>query len=157
MRPLSEATAKIAGRSFQRKYIALGRIVNSWRDIVGESFATLAQPVKIQYRKNAKTDKPDATLHIATNSSQAQKMQYQKGLIMERINQIFGEAWITDIKFVPIVANAPVSKPKKHAPPLTSEQKKTLSDMVVGIEDDEIRNSLLSLGQGILIKEHTKE
>lgn len=157
MRTLSEATAKIAGRSFQRKYIALGRIVNNWREIVGEGFAEKAQPVKIHYRKNKKRDKPDAILHIATNSSEAQKLQYQKGLMMERINQIFGEAWITDIKFVPVVANAPAAKPKKRVAPLTSEQKKTLSDMVLAIEDDEIKDRLLSLGQGILRKEQPSE
>ncbi len=58
MRPLSEATAKIAGRSFEPKYIALGRIVNNWRDIAGTKLADKAQPVKIHYRKKHGEKKP---------------------------------------------------------------------------------------------------
>ncbi len=154
MKTLSEATARIAGRSFQRKYVALGRIVSNWREIAGPSIADKAQPVKLHYRKSKDGGKPTATLEIAASSADSTKMHYQKGLMLERINQIFGEVWITDIKFVAVVANkVAFKKPKKPPTPLTDEEKKTLSGMVLDIEDDGIKNSLLSLGQGILEKD----
>jgi len=108
MRPLSDSVTKVTGKTFSRKYVALGRVISHWTDIVGKDFASKAQPVKIQYRykkktaqkSNAKKEKPQATLEIATSSADATIMHYQKDVILERINQIFGDAWITAIRFV---------------------------------------------------------
>ena len=157
MRPLSEATAKISGKSFERKYIALGRIVNNWTEIIGQSLADKAQPVKIFYRKSKDKNKQHAVLQIATSSAQAQRLHYQKGLMLERMNQIFGEEWITDIKFVPSVSNQTAKniKTKKRPSPLTSAQKNSLSQMVFEIEDEDIKARLLALGTGIYQKEHS--
>ena len=156
MKPLSEATAKIASKSFERKYIALGRIVKNWEEIVGAKLADKAQPVKIQYRyksknKNSKNkgEKPTATLEIATSSSHATALHYQKDLILERINQIFGERWVTAIKFVNVPSNT-IQKPKsKTKPPLTTEEKKALSELTFSVEDEQMRKRLETLGTAI--------
>ena len=153
MRPLSEATAKIAGKSFQRKYIALGRIVNNWREIAGPSLADKGQPVKIHYRKKKGQKTPDATLEIAASSADATVLHYQKDLILERINQIFGERWITAIKFVNVPSNTQGKAFKKPKAPLTDSEKKTLSEMVLKIEDEEMRARLEQLGRAIVMDE----
>ena len=156
MRSLSEATAKIASRSFERKYIALGRIVKHWDDIVGHKLADKAQPVKIHYRKKPGARKPDATLEVAASSAHATLLHYQKDLILERINQIFGERWIVGIRFVstPMNSQHKAGKwSKKTKRPLTDGEKKTLSDMVLEIEDEEMRLRLKNLGQAIITDE----
>ena len=154
MRPLSEATAKIASKSFERKYVALGRIVQHWDDIVGARLADKAQPVKIHYRKaKNKNDRPTATLEIAASSADATILHYQKDLILERINQIFGERWISTIKFVQSASNTPPLRRKKRLPPLTMNEKKTLSGMLTMIEDHDIKARLESLGQAIIMDE----
>lgn len=153
MRPLSEATAKIAGKSFERKYIALGQIVNNWSDIVGQKLADKAQPVKIHYRKRKDQKKPDATLEIAASSADATALHYQKDLILERINQIFGERWITAIKFINVAANTHSKSFKKPKAPLTEDEKKTLSHMLLKIEDEGMRSHLEKLGQAIIMDE----
>ncbi|MBL4804479.1 MAG: DUF721 domain-containing protein [Alphaproteobacteria bacterium] len=153
MRRLSDATAKIAGKSFERKYIAIGRIVNNWSDIVGPKLADKAQPVKIHYRKQKNQPKPLATLEIATSSADATAMHYQKDLILERINQLFGEQWISAIRFVAIPSNAPIKPIKKRKAPLTSDQKKTLSDMVLSVEDEYMRDRLKQFGEHIITSE----
>ena len=153
MRPLSEATAKIAGKSFERKYIALGRIVNNWSDIVGPKLADKAQPVKIHYRKRKDKQKPDATLEIAASSADATALHYQKDLILERINQIFGEDWIAAIRFVNVPSNFQTKAFKKPKAPLTEAEKKTLSDMVLNVGDDAMRERLENLGQAIILDE----
>ncbi len=153
MRRLSDATAKIAGKSFERKYIAIGRIVNNWRDIVGERLADKAQPVKIHYRKQKNQAKPSATLEIATSSADATAMHYQKDLILERINQLFGEQWISAIRFVSIPSNAPLKPMKKRKAPLTPDEKKTLSDMVLSVDDESMRDRLQQFGEHIIKSE----
>lgn len=153
MRPVSEATSRVLGQSFNRKYIALGRIVSNWNEIIGEKLAGKAQPVKIRYRKHDKGQKPEAALDIAVSSADATLLHYQKDLILERINQIFGERWITAIRFVSIPANKEPPGHKKTRHPLTAQKKKTLSGMLSGIDDPDIRDRLGSLGKEILSTE----
>lgn len=155
MRPLSEATARIAGKSFERKYIALGRIVNNWEGIVGQKLADKAQPVKIHYRKKKGSDKPDAMLEIAASSAHATVLHYQKDLILERINQIFGDQWISGVRFVNLPSNTENKTRKKPKAPLTADEKKTLSDMLNSIEDDDMKKRLEFLGKAIILD--TKE
>ena len=155
MKPLSEATARIAGKSFERKYIALGRIVNNWEDIVGQKLADKAQPVKIHYKKKKGADKPDAMLEIAASSANATLLHYQKDLILERINQIFGDRWISGIRFVNIPSNTETKIRKKPKAPLTEDEKKTLSEALNSIDDEDMKNRLEFLGQAIILD--TKE
>lgn len=155
MRPLSESAARVSGKCFERKYIALGRVVKHWREIVGETLADKAAPVKIHYRKKVNGEKPTASLDIAVSSSDATLLHYQKDLILERINNIFGERWITAIRFVNVPANHALAKPKKIKLPLTLAEKKTLSGMLATIEDQDIQLRLQSLGEAILVEQKT--
>ncbi len=150
MRPISEATSRVTGQSFNRKYISLGRIVNAWREIVGDKLATKAQPVKINYRKKDKEGTPDAVLDIAASSADATLLHYQKDLILERINQIFGDKWITAIRFVSIAANTASLKPKKKRIPLTEDEKNHLSGMLESLPDPDLKARLENLGQAIM-------
>jgi hypothetical protein len=151
MRPVSEATARVTGQSFSRKYISLGRIVNCWNEIVGKDLAGKAQPVKINYRKKDRREKPEASLDIAANPSVATLLHYQKDLIIERINQIFGERWITAIRFVAVPANQDRPRHDIKRIPLTGEEKNILSGMLQAVPDPDIRQRLESLGQEIMM------
>lgn len=154
MRPLSEATSRIAKTSFSRKYIALGRIVNCWEEIVGADLADKAQPVKINYRKQRhRREKPDAILEIAASSAYATTLHYQKDLILERMNRIFGEQWITDIRFVPMTGNMASPKIKKIRRPLTQPEINNLSGLVASVMDSDIKERLERLGQHVLMKD----
>ncbi|MGH1403149.1 MAG: DUF721 domain-containing protein [Alphaproteobacteria bacterium] len=150
MRPLSESTARVASRNFSRKYIALGRLVNEWEDIMGKDFSNKAQPLKINYRKAPKGQKAKASLDIATSASNATLLSYQKDLIIERMNRIFGDTWITDIRFV--VSELPEDPPAKRImpKPLSGGEKKILSNMLDQIEDQDIKDRLEKLGKAIL-------
>ncbi|MCB9995703.1 MAG: DUF721 domain-containing protein [Rhodospirillales bacterium] len=152
LRLLSETVPKVTDKVFSRKYTMLGRLVTRWQDIVGPELADKTQPVKIRYMKH-KSDKGKATasLDIATSSADATVLHYQKDLILERINQIFGDRWITAIRFVPIAANAPA--PKKRPKPtkiLTPDEKKHLSAVLESVEDPELQEKLQKLGTAIL-------
>ncbi len=147
---LSTAVPKVTDKTFKRKYIALGRIVTHWKDIMGEKMADYAQPQKIHYRKpKKKGDKPTSTLEIATSSAHASLLIMQKGLLLERINQIFGEQWITDIKFTHVPANKTTKSAKPKAP-LSADEKKSLSDMLEMVEDPTMRERLENMGASLL-------
>lgn len=154
MRPVSEATSRITGKSFSRKYIALGRIVNSWNEIVGPDLALKAQPARLRYAKRLDKGAPEAVLDIATTTADATLLHYQKDLILERINRIFGEGWITGIRFVSMAGNDPRISDKvsgkKAKKPLTEQEKTYLSGILEGVGDTEIKSRLGSLGESIL-------
>lgn len=153
MRPVSDTVNKIASNTFSRKYISLGKIVTHWREVVGSELADKAQPVKINYRKQPNTKKPLASLDIATTSAYATTLHYQKDLILQRINALFGEGWITSIRFITHVANSDNKTKSKPKFPLTTSEKNYLSDMLGGVEDEDIKIRLLRLGEEILKRE----
>lgn len=154
MRPLSQTTAQILSRNFSRKYIAIGKIVSHWNDIVGSDLADKAQPVKIHYRKHKQSAKaPEASLEIATTGAHATILHYQKDLILERLNRIFGESWITAIKFVTVSSNANFVKAKPPPRPLNAQEEIYLSEMLDGVQDHDIKDRLERLGQAIIREE----
>lgn len=141
---------KVADKVFKRKFIALGRIVTRWEDIVGSKLAQQAQPQKIRYRKpKRKGEKGEAILEIATSSANASLLIMQKGMLLEKINYIFGDDWITDIKFIHAPSNTPV-RPTRKTKPLTIEEKNSLSHMLETIEDPDIKEKLKKMGTSLL-------
>lgn len=152
MRPISEATARVSGQSFSRKYISLGRILNCWKEIVGDKLANKAQPVKINYRKREKGGNPVAILDIAASSADSTLLHYQKDLILARINQIFGDQWVTAIRFVAAPMNTK-SKPKKARIPLTEPEKNHLSGMLESLDDADLKARLETLGTAIITEQ----
>ena len=150
MKPVSRSVPALLSKAFQRKYIALGRIVTHWAEVVGPDFADRAQPAKIHYRKGKTAkDKSTATLDIAASSADCAVMVYQKDVILQRINQLFGDGWVTDIKFLHVEPKRP-SKPPKRIKTLTSDEKNHLSQILETVDDPDIKERLARLGQSIL-------
>lgn len=151
LKPLSEKIPAIAGQVFSRKFVMLGRILTYWEDIVGKDLAYKTQPVKLQYRKPKDGEKATATLSIATSSAEATMLHYRKDLILERINQIFGERFVSAVRFVPNeTAEQDFKKPVKPRKILTENDKTYLSGVLEDVEDLELKAVLESLGKSML-------
>lgn len=157
MRPIAEAASRVSGENFSRKFVALGRIVAHWSDIVGDQFASKACPLRILYKNPPKGKSkqavmlPQTVLEIAASSADATVLHYQVDLILERIEAIFGNRWIHAIRFVPVPSNKDSKKAKKLKSPLTEAEKNTLSQVLQSVGDDHLRRSLEMLGQHILM------
>lgn len=155
LKPLSASVAQITSATFSRKFVSLGRILSQWNDIVGSEMAVKAQPLKLHYRKPKDSkEKPEASLEIAVSSADATLLYYQTNLILERINQVFGERWVTSLRFVHVPANTPSNNMEYNIPsrPLSPAEKHTLETSLSFVEDPEIRKQLEKLGQGVLRK-----
>lgn len=156
LRPVSDSVARLTKDTFSRKFVSLGRILSCWKDVVGPEMAGRTQPVKLHYRKpKSEKDKPQAALDIAVTSADATLLHYQKDLILERINQLFGERWVTAIRFVHAAANTDVLAPEESplaSVRLSKDELESVKAVVSGVEDEEIRNKLEKLGQDVLKK-----
>ncbi len=156
MRPLSESTARIAGKSFARKHVSLGRIVSQWSDIVGAELSGKVQPVKIHYQFAKRGS--GARLDIAASEAEATLLKMQVGVILERLNHLFGDNWIGSIRFVSVPSNQEnvykaVQEKKRKAvrdKPLSGNEESFLSQALEEIEDDDIKAKLESLGLAII-------
>lgn len=152
LKPISDSVAKLTKDTFSRKFVSLGRILSQWEDVVGKEMADKSQPVKLHYRKpKAANETPQATLDIAVSSADATILHYQKDLILERINQLFGDKWVTGIKFVHIPFTPRKKQqdlPKARMP--TEEDLSNLKATLDHVDDEDIKIRLERLGQGIL-------
>lgn len=129
----------------------LGRLVTHWDDIVGKDLSDRAQPVQIHYRKIPNSKKAEATLEIATSSAEATLLHYRKELILERINQIFGERLVTALRFVPLAANQPRIRPARTIKrPVSPKDRAELTNILDIIDDPELKERLERLGTSIL-------
>lgn len=161
LRPLSVSVASITRRSFAKKFVALSRILEFWSDIIGADFASMAEPIKLSYRKGkTKEDKPSVTLHIAASPADSAILHYQTDLIIARINQIFGDEWVSKIKFEPLNDTShsgftPEKPYKKNNNTLSVSAQNRLNQSLSDISDPELRIRLEKLGQGVLRKSLT--
>lgn len=144
---------RVTGKVFGRKYTMLGRLVSHWPDIVGADLADKAQPVKLRYRKVPGSKHPEAALDIAATTAEATLLHYRKELILERINQIFGERLVTAIRFVPMASNEGgrplTSAQRKATRPITPQQREELSIILDKIDDPALKERLETLGTSI--------
>lgn len=145
---------RVTGKVFGRKYTMLGRLVSHWPDIVGADLADKAQPVKLRYRKVPGSKHPEAALDISATTAEATLLHYRKELILERINQIFGERLVTAIRFVPMASNEGArptgTTPRKATRPITPQQREELSIILDKIDDPALKQRLETLGTSIL-------
>lgn len=160
MRPLSDSAARVTAKVCSRKFVALGRVLRHWEDIVGADLAAKAQPVRLTYRRaragrGGKRAAPDATLHIATTPAQATALHYQTGVILERINQVFGERWITALRFT-TAPEAARGEAVRARPEPTRADVLEAAQEVEAIDDPEIRAALARLGASVLAQSAPK-
>lgn len=151
LKHLSKSVSKVSGKTFERKFVTLGRLLSHWDIIVGKELAGSTTPIKITYRKKGQDKK--LGLIIATDSSQAMLLHYRKDLILQKINQILGDLTISDIKFVDRASTnrSPDQSKQKKATRLTSRQEKDLSETLNDIEDKDLKNTLERFGKALLI------
>lgn len=150
-RILANSVSKVTDNTFKRKFVALGRIVTNWPEIVGMKMAGIAQPKKIHYRRAyRKGDKPHVTLEVTSSSANASLLMMKKGVIIEKINHVFGEGLITDLKFTHTAANSAPLPAQKKTKPLTATEKSRLSKQLENIDDMDLRNRLLQFGEAFL-------
>ena len=156
MRSLSQATTVVTKSVFSRKYVALGRIVEHWSDIIGADLAGKAQPAALKYRRPTskgaeKGKKPEAILEIATTSAHATRLHYQKDVILERINTVFGDRWVSDVRFK-TVSSLPssFSHSKQKKPTLSEEEENYINETLDFVTDKDVKERLKALGRSLI-------
>jgi hypothetical protein len=150
-RPLSDLVAPALGDVFARQGFASGDIVTQWPDIMGEEIARLADPVKLQWPRNAPGEPAEpATLVLRVEGPAAIEVQHLAPVILERINRYFGWRAVSRIA----IRQAPLNRPvkKSRPPPPSAAEVATEARRLGGIADEGLRDALARLG--VAVKRH---
>jgi hypothetical protein len=156
LKHLSQSLNKVTRHICERKYIKMGRILTHWDDIVGADISTRCYPVKIRNQRRNGTYST-SVLDIATSSAQAMILSYRKELILQRINLLFGEELVTDLRFLhkdsghQNVPPSPVFTPENRA--LSIEQQDCLKKMIETVDDDGLKQRIESLYLAFLYRQ----
>jgi len=134
---------------FLKRGFAENRIITDWVKIVGEATAACSIPRKLTFARDKKSN---GTLYIeVSNSGLATEIVYLESVILEKIACYFGYKAVSRLKITQNPQNAVLtSTPKVTKKSLSQESSTALELSLADIDDEELKASLLSLGQGVL-------
>ncbi len=131
------------------------KLLTQWVEIVGETVAEMARPVKVSYSKSG----IGATLTVLTQGAQAPELQMMLPQIQEKVNACYGYNAISRITITQTAdfgfgeAQAeftPKPAATQSEQTLTRQQSEAVRKNVSPIADSGLRDALEQLGQNIL-------
>ena len=143
---IAEFSRQLTKQPLGKRGFAEVSLITHWPEIVGEAQALGSVPLKIAFSREERTG---GILHIrVATGGLATEFQYRKELIVSRINGHFGYGAVADLRITQ--GHIPPRQPKKKVlppPVLPADQEQALQQSLAGIEDEEMREALASLGR----------
>ncbi len=134
---------------FLKRGFAENRIITDWNQIVGDSIGACSVPRKLTFERDKKSG---GTLYVeVSNSGFSAQMVYLEPMILEKIACYFGYKAVSRLKILQNPQNQIQQqyKPQKKKV-MSKENIAQLENSLAGIDDEELKESLRKLGQGIL-------
>lgn len=146
---LSQALDIITKPVFLKRGFAQNRIITDWNKIVGDSIAACSVPRKLSFQNDKKTN---GTLYVeVSNSGFATEIVYIEPMILEKIACYFGYKAVSRLKILQNPKNQVAAQPKKvPKKEISVENNNALELSLAGIDDEELKESLRSLGREVL-------
>lgn len=147
-------TNRIRGAS-ERRGFAETRLLTHWAEIVGQSIATIARPIKVSYAREGF----GATLTILASGAHAPELQMLLPKLQEKVNACYGYNAISRVRITQTTEHGfaestsgfrhETAKPLK---PISTQQSNTLKSSIEPIGDAGLRAALEKLGNNVLSK-----
>lgn len=156
MKNLSMSLDKITKPLFKRRGFIENKILVDWEKIVGASLSLYSSPRKLAFRKNKTTD---GVLHVEVyDSSMATEMMYMEPVLIEKIACYFGYKAVAKFKLIQKPGGIKTEEVQTNDKPIeiSKEQQGHLNDYLDGLDDEEMRSALLSLGAGVISSSQTQ-
>ena len=127
-------------------------IIMNWREIVGERFSRVCEPVRLQWppRKRGQAEAPrSATLVVRVEGAFALELQHLAPILIERANARLGWRCIEKLALRqgPMLRPA-AAPPARPAPPEAAFA--AAAGLVGEVESDALREALVRLGAHVL-------
>ncbi len=146
-RPLADLVGTCVSQAFARQGFTSVELVTHWEDIVGTDIAAHAEPMKLQWRRQAAAEEPEpATLVLRVEGPAAIEIQHLAGVILERVNRFFGWQAVGRLA----IRQAPLlRRPEKRRPPPPDAEAARRIAGSLGIDDVALRAALGRLGAAV--------
>jgi|LGVE01.1.fsa_nt_gb hypothetical protein len=136
----------------ERRGFAETRLLTQWAEIVGQTVAAIAQPVKVSYAREGF----GATLTVLTDGARAPELQMMLPELKEKVNACYGYSAISRIRITQTgeVGFAEQAATFIHKPAvpktLSASQAAELTTSLAPVTDDRLRAALEVLGENVL-------
>ena len=151
-RPLADLVGPVLGPALAAQGFSGADLVQSWAEIVGERFARVTRPIRIEWprrRVEAGGGPAPATLVLGVEGAFALEMQHLAPVLTERINAVYGWRCIGRI----VLKQGPVRRPRpaaaRPARALLPEEEQGIREAVASVADVGLRCALDRLGRAV--------
>jgi hypothetical protein len=151
-RQLRHAVNQVAAQAIGKDWPLYARLIEHWREIVGDELAESTSPSKImiaEHHAGNRNRHQHGTLHIRLPRGLAMEMQYRVHQITERVNHFFGYEAISRIVLEHDTRQPKPIKTKQIAGDLSDQDHVKIDAMVAGITDPELRAATQSLAEAV--------
>ena len=138
----------IRNGAFDAKDFIEADIMLKWSDIVGKDIASFSTPIKVKF--NPKTDERTIYMEVPVGGF-ALELQHREVYLLEKINSYFGYKAIHKLS-ISQNANMIIKKMQKtkKTQQIDDRDKKYLLEMSDGINNDELKEILIKLGENVI-------
>ena len=133
-------------------------ILTSWDKIVGKDLSRFSFPQKIDFKKGQKNN---GILYLGVPAGAfALEIQHKSKYIIDKINTYFGYNAVSEIRIIqnssllPQETSSPKPKPQTN---LSPEEKNYISELANGINNPNLKNILIKLGQNVFNDKKTNK
>jgi hypothetical protein len=154
-RALATTVDRLTRPIFRRRGFAEGAILTDWPAIVGDHLAKRTAPEKVVPGRPGS----EGTLHLRIeDGALALELQHLEPVLIERVNGYFGYRAVSRLRMIQGPLPPPRQMPAERSrAPLAPAAQGHLDDLLAGIEDDELRARLQSLGEAVLGREGAED
>ncbi len=154
LKAIGAQVPRMTREALKRRGAAFATLIAEWANIVGPEFASSTLPEKISAPppppKGSNLPRPAGTLTLRVGSGAAMELQHLAPQLIDKINAFVGYKAVARLRFVQGPLPGQGAPPAPPPPPLTKEQSARLDALVETIPDENLRQSLRRLGDGML-------
>lgn len=138
----------------ERRGFAETRLLTHWAEIVGQSIAAIAHPIKVSYAREGF----GATLTVLTDGARAPELQMMLPKLQEKVNACYGYSAISRIRITQTADRgfaedrAGFTHKSTVKPTLSEPRSAALKSSLDPIGDDSLRAALEKLGNNVLTR-----
>jgi hypothetical protein len=145
-RALAVSLSKIVRPALDRRGRALGKLIGSWPEIVGNALAAESAPEKLVAARGG----PGGTLHLRVAPGAALAIQHAEPQLCERINAFLGAGLVARLRLTQApLGPAPRRAPRPASRPADPRRVAAIGAKVATVDDPELRAALARLGAAL--------
>lgn len=148
-RPLADLVGDAITSACEKRGLMGAEFITYWADIVGERYAMVTRPEKINWPRHEKQNEA-AVITIRVDPSFAHILQHDWPQLQDRLNAYFGFYAIGQLKIHQGVI--PITRENKKSPPraLTGKEEAKLEQLLENINDTPLQETLARLGRYVV-------